>query len=790
MARSKSKVWKDEEAHTKYPKKWSSRKEYNTVKRVLSRIRDMQEARRTSCPWSFPGSPSYEIEGGRAGNDWATAWNIDDKNFYMIRDYVEGRSNLVSSIVFATTMAFLTEFEENRIGQLFTPVEKEDRAKARIYKAINDDWENRNGIQSVRAASMLETAIKGTAITYNGWQIRKRTVKTILSSKETEKMLEDEETSGYAKETIDKGKPLVRDDEVVTSKAVEIRVDLHEWYVDPDARVLRGDAYEAADCAWVQLLSQEQFNAEFLDCDDPYVNHSNVKATGPFSNAWEAYTEGAAPFIEPPSDITDSKIILYRYYNKPKDEYIVIANDLCIRKGPMPWNFKELPFTVHTFFPINNHIYGFGIPRVLEGDKAEIETLSNMRIDQRHLEINPPLFVNTDVFADVDQGWEIIRPGQKVEVGGEVGPSNIRWLEKSAPDFDTPRALEDIKQNAIQATGINPLTYAVPMRGEAVRTNILAMESTLKQIKRGIKQWAKAEVENTKQRIRLWNQYLPEEVYRELDPENGKLKSKKVMTIRTDGVSMKYESGEIVEEKIDGYDYFDIKEEYLDLDGEIDVQIDMDSLVPRSYGLKVSQIQDAMKSLPPILANKAMMEAPGVVPLIVDYVELMGLGDRITDQLQDDGGELEMLAAEAQNEAMLAGEVIPGIPGESTDHIMQHYAVMNEKLGEKSKAIKRLEEMQRSFVDPFTGMPLPLPSEVTNGLEKLDNVIELFREHISQDATPKPEAVPAIVQASMPQTQQAPQMAPQGGQMPPEMSGGMGMPMTQAPMNPMGQMGI
>jgi hypothetical protein len=792
----------DDSQYKEYRAKWANKGEYEVVSEIRERFRAMSEARRASCPWASPfedlvktDSDSENSDGGVwTGTNWSDRWNLDDQLYMMHHEYEQNRSNLKSPTSFAPIQAALAEFQSNDVDVLFGATRLEDEGKIKLNKYIHEDWENRYNVQQQKKTTFFETITRGTSLPYNGWLLKSREVDIIQSSaktrKEVKKMVDERNAEiQAAKDTIMKDmKPLVKRETLVEyNDCIYVPTSLFEIFVDPDARVLRGPAYEAADIAWRQLPSLEQFRSEFLNSSDPYVKKENVKKVRSAMQAQDDYGD-MNPFFKSPQDITGTKVELIRYYNKQTDKYIILANDVLVREGPLPYNHKELPFSRHICFELKDQFYGAGLPVMLESLQSEDETLRNMALDHMKLKLNPPLLINTDIFNDIDQGWEFIEPGLKVEVGGKLGPENIQWFDAPGVGFDFYKMREGLRDDAVVTSGINPTAYSMPRPNEPVRTHILSMESTLKMVKKMMQNWGEGWINSVRQFVKVRQQMLPESFIEEAASDGGK--TRKYPVIKTKGVQLEaiwQEQGVgnptnkrsmgIQENNIgDDNGYFDLSTlmnengEYLDLLGDIDVQIDLDSMVPRSHGLKVEQIDKAMAVLVPLLTNPMALQAPGVNQLIREYIKINGIDQRIGEELQEESTEVQEQWADDQEQQMMNGVRVQGVPGESAVHKMHHMRILMALTTKK-------EEIEGSFggqTDQL-GNPMEPSPQSQHALAQIAETIALLSEHLAVDDTDKPKAVGLTMQAA----QQATNPQPQGSD--PSMNVG-GLP-------PMGGMG-
>lgn len=775
-----TKTWTDDDA-ANLKKKWATPEQYKVVKETSKRFKALQEARRTSCPYASPDFDDVQIEedgetindNALGGTNWADEWKRNDAEDIMLHEYLPDRSNLKSPLIFAPTQATMAEFQDNKVGVIFTPTKEEDAGKVKVHKLIHDYWESSKDIQDQKDETFYETLTRGTSVPFNGWQTKSRWVDIILSGDEakseiTNKLkdqMEHEEEIQAMKDTLYKEmRPLTRREQIIEGNdCVYIPTNLTEVYIDDAARVMRGPAYEAVDICWVQIPSLEQFRAEFKNSSDGFVIKENIDKVESAFDAQTSYGE-YTPFFT--TALTGSRVELIRYFNKQTDRYIIIANDILIREGPLPYNHKDLPFSRHVWIPIKNNFYGMGMSRALESLNAEDETLRNMDLDQAKIDNNPPMFVNSDVFNDVDTQYDEVIPGAIVEIGGNVGPDNIRWMERTSTR-NTSQLRDSIRSDAIMTSGVNPMAYSVPKPNEAVRNNIMSMESTLKMIKKGIRNWSKGWRSSVRQFIRIRQQLLPASYIEEIDDKGV---SKKVYpTVPVENKKLDLADNELKEEEIKGITDFQIKDEYLSLSGIVNVQIDDDTLVPRSTALLTQTIQKALEILPPILSDPDQMKAPGVMVLVKKAIEIFGLGNEMTEAMEENSTDEQVQLAFNEELQMKEGEPLQGIPGQSPAHVMHHYEWILKLLSERDSLLA--ESVNLSQV--MSGGDQPAKEK----LSKLENVIQIASKHLAQDKATKSEAAELAVKGAQ-QIASAAQPGMQAAQSQPGQ-----------PMQPMGAMG-
>jgi hypothetical protein len=680
----------------------------------------------------------------------------------------------------------MAEAQENEVGVILSPTEEDDKSKVLVLKALLRHLENKQGYKAYKKVSMRDVVMKGTAITYNGYLRRKRTV-DIVTGGPTIDELESKTTEELEEMNDNLKKPQTEKQEIIDVDDIRsLAVPLEEFFIDPDARCLRGDSYEAMDCIWRTIPSLDNCVAELKGSDDPWIIRKNIKKITSIGDA-QNQDETSRPLFQSPDDLRGrpSQVQMIRYYNKLTDRYIIVVNDILLRDGPLPYNHKELPFTRHRLIPIPHNFYGIGAAYVLETLQLEDEILRNLRLESIRVSIAPPLVYNTEFAEDIDSQWDMIEPNMKIAMSGPVTPDNVRWLEGPAGNFEMYKMRETLREDAIMAFGINPIAYSVPKAGEPVRNNMMSLESTMKMIKKGIRNWAEeGYVESVRQIIALMRQFYSEKYVSDITTEGKEGEYKK---IRLEGIELEDDgTGELMEKVIKGDSYFGVKGEYFNLTGDVDIQIDMDTLVPVSRALKIQNLRDAMTVLMPIFQNPVLVQNTAFVELSRSYIEELGLvnKDKILAAFPDDDSEEEEVHADFQFELIKASLENPtialdpknaaelaGQPGESNRHKRRHLDQMNVLMSQILGFNKQIEELQTQAQDPRiqVGMLEEMGQALAALQEeraKIEQQTVALRQHLLQDNMPKDQAVEAKVmesKAALGEPMPGPEGPPPGG---------------------------
>lgn len=783
---------------SRYKNKWTNKEERSTVDVVRKRFESMRTGRQNSCPFSNPlESISSENEvTSVVGSDWVDHWDICTKQWIKAKKYVDDNPNIKSATAFAPIEAAMAEFMEGKVVGAFTPTENKDQIKVKLHQHAHDYLTCKASLEEVDAETFHDTCEFGSAIRYVGWFNSKREVELIQSSGQVEKDLKDEgKRKNLQKRLSEDNKPATEKTEITSYDDIgHVRVSLYEFYIDPDARYMRNHIYAASDCIWRQTPTLEQFRAEFLNSEDPWVIQKNVEKVRTASEAVSAY-ESDEPYYMVPNDINgDSQLELIRYYNKMTDKYIVIANDVVVRDGPIPYNHKELPFVLHKLIPVADCFYGMGLARVVEDIQAESEILRNLKLQDVEVAVAPPLFYDQEYAEDIE-AYGRLMGGQKIplSLNGRPISSAMEWMPTARGNFDYQSMQADLQQEAIQTTGINPIAYSIPKPGEAVRTHMMSMESTLKIIKKYIKFWGYGRKEAMWMDLKLMKQFYAQSYVEEIT--DGE-KETRFRSIRTPGVQIDVFEGkdglELDETKLvgDTPGFFEMKGEYLDLAGDVDIQLDIDSIVPTSRALQMQKAEQAFKMLVEVLMNPDALAAPGVTTMVKHIIDTFGFPKKIGEELQDTSDEESVEIAMEQDEVMLTGEPVAGVPGESIAHKAQHTQTLLSllaKLREPAEQPPQLDPMMPIFEQQqILGQYQSILEKKMEAAKANEEIVNILSSHLEEDNTPKQfRSDMALQQAQMlQQAQQMPQGGMPQGQMPPEAGGMGGMPM--GPMGPTG----
>lgn len=243
-------------------------------------------------------------------------------------------------------------------------------------------------------------------------------------------------------------------------------------------------------------------------------------------------------FFKMAGDIEKNDVEILHYENKLTDSYDVLANNVLIRKGPMPNRHKQLTLDVWAFYPVEGQIWGMGIPKIIYTLVEERRTNRNQRIDRGTLQ-NHKMFLVNDLF-DLDEDDLIPRPHGMARINtnglpisqavmpleyGDVPRSSILMDEELLTDERRAHGMSESNNLAPGATATQAAILKEDTQRRINLINTLCAWNTL--IRLGKKKWSNqlffypaARVE----RILEDNKWRDKKIYRTIKTPNMEFK--------------------------------------------------------------------------------------------------------------------------------------------------------------------------------------------------------------------------------------------------------------------------
>jgi hypothetical protein len=457
---------------------------------------------------------------------------------------------------------------------------------------------------------------------------------------------------------------------------------LHEFYFDPSRHI-----EECKDMFWEEVLHINEFRRKYgqrrgfeKTKDVPTIQQitklekdmvGKVKAG---SSALESF---GLFFQVPKDELGKDDVHILHYYNRSTDEYCVLANGVLCRNKPIPYPSKELPVSVFYCYKDPQKFYGYGIPKIVKMEAAELSTIANMRLDFQKRSLDKMFFM--DDTADIEDLDLVPRPHGIVPVNTQG--RNLR-------DVMLPMEYSDVKVSSYQdqetlyevirrRTGIDDRIQGVDKGGTATeaailkeaaqkRINAISIFSEIDGLKRlGKIRWANIVTFYSTPRIKR------------IVLENGGMKAKtETRTIKVKGKEFFFDQdGHLQVKDIDGISTLELNKKTMKyLDTEVDVVINVQAGTQLSKPLKQAKYSEMFDRL----VNPAVIGHINVPGLIKGYVEVneQNVEDILRPQAISATEMFEL--ADAEFEAMLAGLPVPATPGATEEHIMHEMALARD----------------------------------------------------------------------------------------------------------------
>lgn len=383
-----------------------------------------------------------------AESDWEEA----DKKFRMYVPEIDPddwRSHLVLPDAFSAIQADMQEKIDRKSRPILREVEDSDQGKADFGNAIITYNMDRTNYDYQYFLAKYAAAIRGTAFLFDYWRVDEREVEDVTG-------VNEDGTLKYEKK-----------------KITDFDDDYMEWieneyiFVDPAADHID----KAQDCVRREILDVDNFKRIYgMRADFKHVE--KVCAGGDLSRT---------AFFRMPQDMEKNEVEVLHYYNRNLDMYYVLANNVLVRLGPIPFKHKELPLAVVYHYRVPGRFYGMGIPKVIHSLSEERSSLRNLNMDRQKMHLNKMFLVDDRIDIDDEEG--VVRPHGFIEVntGGQPVNSVIQPLEYGDVPASYFRTEEILLEDIRRAHGIDDRIQGVNVGGTATEAAILK-ESAMKRV--------------------------------------------------------------------------------------------------------------------------------------------------------------------------------------------------------------------------------------------------------------------------------------------------------------------
>lgn len=174
-------------------------------------------------------------------------------------------------------------------------------------------------------------------------------------------------------------------------------------------------------------------------------------------------------------DEKDQRLRMYEVLNYWEDErYSMIINRKELAyDGPNPyWRHSSKPFTIATYEPIPNEVYGMSAAEIVSDLQEEINTHRNQRIDNVALALNKMYSILRD--ADVDESELVSRPGGVVRVDDHDDIRELRTTDVTSSSYTEEQIVKMDMENTL---GVPSVVRGVDSTRQETATEIVTKSS-------------------------------------------------------------------------------------------------------------------------------------------------------------------------------------------------------------------------------------------------------------------------------------------------------------------------
>lgn len=559
-------------------------------------------------------------------------------------DPSDWRAHLVLPDAFAAIQSQMQETIERNSRPILRRVEDSDKGIEKFQNAILTYNLNRTDFDYQYFLAKYHAAIRGTSFLMDFYRVDKRNIQDPT----------DVNPDGTLK--------------YVQKEVTDFDDDYTQWipnefiYIDGDA----DDIDNAKDMIHREIVDIDEFHRAWGFRKDA-INVDLVHRGGDTSTK---------SYFRMPLDMSENHVEVLHYYNRATDDYIVCANNIVVRMGPLPTKHKELPLAVVYQYRIAGHIYGIGIPKVVKALTEERASVRNLGLDRQKMQINKMFLKNAAVDFDDDQ--LITRPHGMVEV--ETNGLPIRDAIQPIEYGDVPTSaykseeilLEDIRR----ATGIDDRIQGVQVGGTATEASILRENSQkrigmiarlneLKAIKRiGKLKWSNIQF------------FYPAPKIERITEDNDEREEKTYKKVSVDGQSFTIVKDrgtgktELQVNEVEGSTTFTLNRAMARyMDGDFDVQIDAESVTVVSKAIQQAKITEMFQA---IVAIPTLLTQLDPRKTLARYLEVNNEAPEDWMTGSQATPEQQMQQAEWENLVMAAGTPLSGTEGATDAHTLEH----------------------------------------------------------------------------------------------------------------------
>jgi len=773
---------KSKKDNTDLYNRWKKEHNMTTSKDVKDNFKDMTVVRdnykmsldwlKTSCPWekTKDGDGSWFDYRERQEKVWSMWYKpLDDDDF---------KSNVKSPMTTGRVESAMHKIKQINIGFTVLPVEEGDKLKAKVIQKVLNYFFRKSGMKYKLATWFKDALIYGTAfgrVYYTKLEKKVRLAKKdpSLMSAEDKKILK--EYSGK--------KTIFGDPEVVVEydDIVFEPIDYREVFPQPSARKIHGLEYASNWFIRRRVITLDQFKSEYKE-DPNCFDVDKVKAVNNFDD------EDLIKDLELPNDEEEEYVEILEMEDVENDKYRIVANDILIRSTPLPYNHKEITYIKIGAIEHTHRFFWRGLADQLMALQSEEEILKNMQYDMLHQKLRDSYIVNERDFIKFIEAYN--------QTGGRVLPVNIdgrpldqvvKYIPQTPMDTGSFVVLEKIKQDATMATQFDPSQIGINTKDKTATQSMIDKEVVDQFIVATMESFSEGLIKLAEHIVELMIQFYSVPRVKKIVGEDNKEKLQKVFRkFRFEDEEVGIQDNDLIENTKKGeLSFFELKSEYLNLEGDLDIQLSAESIKVKSKAFDAQVAQQAWDKLMPFAVIPNDPESFKKVPLpLFDGVKLAQWLVETNDIPEDvllepeSNEEADIVRALQQNIKLNDGKNVQPIPGESMKHLMIH----DQQLGFWQNKFNEIKEQMT--INQEIGM---MDQNIMKQAKDIEGIIEKFLYHMQGDQIPSQVGLRAMkpMETGVPQ-EQMPGMAlgaipqPQG-MVPPQVDGNINLPNQMPP---------
>lgn len=353
-------------------------------------------------------------------DDWTKRWNgyIPAQNPLLDATQSQIFLNYTRNAVISYIVKIAMNLVKPKIIAVNKKTGVQSKQFAEFLKDANQYSLNAENADSKFFAAALETTVKGTCITYEGY---------MKQEQEMELPLKFDQTTGKVKTK--KQKKIIFDNCYQEIHPVE------DFYI---ANPYQPDLQKQSFIIPRKIVTFSEAKAEF----GHYANFEFVKA-GQYTLASQDVTTFYKNQLI--SELQKDQVEILRWFNRSKNKHIILINGVPMYDGVIPFKDGKYPYAKAIFEPVGNDFFwGVGFPNKIMGEQDLKNMLFNMMVDKTSGSLLP-FGLSSDLDDLIED--EVLAPNKIRKVGDinkwkfdtlpGVNAGEIQMLELTNKELDT-----------------------------------------------------------------------------------------------------------------------------------------------------------------------------------------------------------------------------------------------------------------------------------------------------------------------------------------------------------------